>query len=396
MAALNWNDVVELTRAQVKQSKLLLLEDIGYTGTSWQPFSQAALLVEMTSEADVQNSRIAVFLKNAFMPDTATGETHTRTAKSFYNIDRNDAESAQHLVTLACSATAGPHTINVGDLVVSHEQSGRTLRLVAGNGVTFPTVLASGGTVTLLFEAEVAGADANFADALSAEDVTLALVTTLAGVTITSHVLEQEGVDEEDDPRLREREQLQWAMLTEGEDIDESIKGRCMSASDAIRFVVVDSTNPRGAGTFDVYIAGLDATSSDNDVALAQAKLRSRYFGQDSIVQVKKAPEAAVDLAGPVYFSGAYTAGDLQTVVEPALTAYLRGIPLGGLDFSPGPKNVIPVNDIESVIREAVETLTGKPSTVQLTTPSADLAIANFARPVRGSWNLAYTPISST
>jgi hypothetical protein len=396
-ASLNWADVIEITRAQAKQSKLLLLEDIGFTGTSWQPFAQAPLLVEMSAEVDVNNSKIAVFLKNAFMPDTATGEAHTRTARSFYNIERNEATEARHLVTLSCATGEGPHSLNAGDVVLSHATSQQTFRLVEGNSVTFPDVLSSGTPKTYMFEAEVAGSAANVAN--SSAEVSLQLVTTLAGVTITSHSLYSAGVDEEDELRLRDREQLQWALLTQFELIDDAVKALALAASSSIVHVAVDSSNPRGAGTFDVYIAGLDATASDDDVGKAQIAIERRAFGRTDAIpasKVKKSPTVEVEIAGSVYFNGEVSQVPAVTAaVEDALREFIRGTPSGGFDYTPGPRGIIRKNDLESVVREAVKTLTGRPCTVELTTPTGDIGVPLYGRPIFITPVLSYQAVTS-
>jgi hypothetical protein len=388
-----WSDIAEVSESQSEQRLLEMLDDSGFTATSFQEGSIVSTLIKMQAEAEARLSKISVLLKNAFQSATATGEALTRTSSGFFKNTRADAVASQHLATLSCLASAGPHTINLGDVVIFHAD-GHTYRNVEGNSIVYPVVLASGGTQTLLFESQVAGAQANIGNAVSVDQVTLALDTTLAGVSITAHSLFLAGVDEESDDRLDERNTSKWALLSGFEIIDEAVEALCLAASSSIIATSVDSTNPRGAGTFDVYIAGLDATASDTDVALAQALVRRYVFGMDATVQVKKAPELGVDIVGTAYYSGNFTQAEVQTAVEAALLAYVRRVPLGGFDFSPGPQDIIPINDIESVIRTTIETLTLKSSTVVLTTPAANIPVPARARARLNTPGIVYQAIN--
>jgi uncharacterized phage protein gp47/JayE len=391
MADLLWSDISEVTREQAKQDLLVLLEDVGYPATSWQDFSLAALAVEIGAEIQAQGSRTTVAYKNAFQAETATGEALTRTSRGFYDNTRNGAQKTQLLVTLACDAAEGPHTLNLGEMVFSHEQ-GATYRNNTAGETVYPFSLNSGATHTFLADAEVAGAKANIANALTPDLVKLSLVTTLAGVTITAYEIETAGYDEEDDRRLRARDQLKWTLITKGDGIDDTYAALTLEASPTIVHVSVDSTNPRGAGTFDVYIAGLDATASADDVGKAQALLRKHVFGGDATVKAKASPTVDVVISGVVYHSGNYAAADVQAVVEAALLDFIRSTPSGGWDFSPGPSGIIALNDLEAVIK-GVRIGDALPvKTVKLTTPIADLPIPQFGRPIFVQPTLTYQP----
>lgn len=358
------------------------------------------MLVEMVAERDARLSKIDVFLKKAFQSRTATGEALSRTSSGFYDNTRAEAAPSQHLVTLAAAGGAGPHSIDLGELVVVHSD-GHTYRNIEGNSIVYPVTLAGDGIntpKTLLFEAEVDGAQSNIGNALTSATVTLALDTTLAGVTITAHTLYQAGVDEESDARLDQRNTSKWAVLAEGELIDAAVEQLALRASASIIHVKVDSSNPRGAGTFDVYIAGLDATASDDDVAAAQVAIENRFFGRGAspaACLVRPSPTVNVDLVGTVYYTGTASQASVKAAVDAALLAFIRSVPSGGFDFSPGPSGVIRKNDLESVIRTAVEALTGRPATVELSTPSGDLGLPLYGRPIFVEPALTYQAITA-
>jgi hypothetical protein len=262
---------------------------------------------------------------------------------------------------------------------------------VDGNSVVYPYVLASGGSNTFLFEAETAGAQANIASDPTNTGVstTFTLVTTLAGVTITSHSLYRSGVDQESDERLLERDQLKWAgELGTLELFDDRVKALALNATSAVTTVGVDSTNPRGQGTFDVYVAELDSTASAEDISQVQLAIDLRTMGRNNSPKtciVYGAPEVDVDIEGVIYFTGS-DAATILTAVEAALLAFIRAAPCGGYSFVPGAQHVIAREDLSAIMRDATFDAGATKATVVLSTPASDIPVASFGKVVRGSW----------
>lgn len=389
MAILNWEDVEEISVDEAKRLIIDRLQLAGFKATSWQRFSIPLTLVEIGALLWHEASKNAVFFKGLVFNSTSQGEGLTRLSASHYDNEREGATNATRLVTLSCASGEGPHTIDVGEVVIS-DDDGITFRNVEGNSITYPVVLASGGTQTLLFEAEEAGTGGNVPD-----DTVTTLVTTLAGVTITSDTLDTEGVDEEDDDRLRERNQTKWALLTGHEVIDDAVKAIVLNASASIASVKVHSDNPRGAGTFDIYISGTEQTSSQDDVDAAQEAINPYVFG-DSTALVIAAEEVELDLIGNVYFVPSVGESAARQAVEDALEEYLLAIPLGGVDYSPGPSGVVPLNDIEATIKGAEASGERCVRTVTLSVPSSNFPVGNFRKVVRGDWSaLTFTPTNA-
>lgn len=390
MSSLLWSQVVEVSRDKARTDILAMLDSVGFTASSWQEGSPQLGCVEVGAFVWSEVSKIGVFLKSLALNETSVGEALTRLSKSHYANTRNVPISAQRRITLTCVATEGPHPIDVGDVVVSDDEE-HTFRLVEGLGVVFPATIPSGGSITVLCEAEVAGDDHN----VPAGTVTT-LVTTFAGVTVTSDTIEREGVDEESDPRLRSRNSSKWALLTRFELIRDAIEAMALAADPSVAQVGIDDQNPRGAGTWDMYIAQATSTASSSVVAAVQTFVNRYVLGNNGRALVKAAPEAVLDLVGTVYYDGKFAEADVRDAVEEvALTAYLATIPLGGFDFSPGPAFVVPKNDVEAEIRAATINGVRPVKTVQLTTPAADLAVGSFGKVVRGSWSLTYVAINN-
>lgn len=386
MSDLLYGDIVEISQDDAEQAVLDDLDSVGFSATSWQPFSIARLTVSLSGEIKAELSKVAVVYKKAFNISTAAeagDEAVEATASGFYNVTKNKAQAAQYYVTFTVDATAGPYTINVGDLVISGPTSD-TYRLVdIISPSPFPLVMTGGGTYTLGFEAEVAGARANIANAISSDQVRMQLVTTLAGVSIAWYTLQRSGVDDESSDRIVERCQLQWSLLTGKNLIDDAVKALCLAASATIIDAAVDSTNPRGVDTYDVYLSGLDSTASDSDVAAAQAVL-TRYEFNKSAALVKKAPVVTLNVAGTIYYSG-IDAASLRAAVDAALLEFVRSIPPGGQKFDPYITGVVRLDLLEGAIKGALVNGVAYVRTVTLTDPAAEPTIGAFAKVILGT-----------
>ncbi len=392
MASLNWADVVEMTHDEAKQSCLDFLDSVGFTATSWQEGEPALALVELVAEVYVFGSKLAVFLKTFALNSTSSGEALTKFSDSHYDNQRAGAVAAQRRVSLACAAGSGPHSIGLGALVIA-SPDGPTYRNIADGVTVYPVVLASGGTLSnLVFEAEVAGSGSN----KSAGTATI-LVTTLAGVTVTSDSIERSGSDEETDAVLKVRNKTKWALLTRFEIIDDAVVNIALDSTLSVTSVYVESSNPRGAGTFDVYMAEDLVTASAGDIALAQTALDLVVFGSIATPKtclVFAAPVVLLGITGTVYYQGSYSVVEMQAATQAALEEFVRTIPLGGFDYYPGPSNVVPKNDVETAIKDV--TIGGQTvkKTVVLSFPAGDLSVSAHGKVTLGTIALTYTAVT--
>lgn len=395
MASLNWADLTEITHDQAKQQLLAYLVTLGFQTTSWQPGAPEQFGLEVGAEIEARLSKYAVFLRDMALNETAEGEALTRLSASRFGNTRVAALETQRSITLACAAGSGPYVINLGDLVLT-DADGHTFRNVAGLSVVYPANLPTSGSLTLLVEAEIAGAQANVAN-----DTVTMLVTTLAGVTVTDDTLYRAGQDEESDARLKARNSSKIATRSL-EPIADTIENLVLEAAPTVYQIGLNDENPRGAGTFDVYLAGELATATASEVAAVQAALDLRVMGDTSGIPstrpgyAQAAPTLALNLVGTVYYNPAYSAADVQTGVEAALLAFLKTIPLGGFDFTPALDDVVPKNDVEAAIKGAtVNGQSGAVRTVTLSTPAGDVSPGVFEKLIQGTWTLTYTPTSS-
>jgi hypothetical protein len=388
MPVLNWADVVEVTHDEAKQSLLELLDSVGFTGTSWQEGELSLADVELSAEVWAQLSLIAVFIKKLGLNATATGESLTRFSDSHYDNQRDGATTAQRRITLACASGAGPHIIDIGDVVLAHAD-GDTYRNIDDGVTVYPATIPSGGSLAgLVFEAEVAGISAN-----KAPNSVTQLVTTLAGVTVASDAIEVDGSAQETDAVLRTRNTTKWALLTEYELIADACVNIALEATENVTGVHVDDQNPRGAGTFDVYLADQLTTASGADVIAAQAAFDARVFGSTATPKtclVFAASTTSLNPVATIYYKGSYEDADLEAAALVALEEFVKPIPLGGFDFYPGPSNVVPINDIEAALKAF--TMAGQAVEKTIVMTGGDVSVPLHNKVILGTPVLTFTP----
>jgi len=95
----------------------------------------------------------------------------------------------------------------------------------------------------------------------------------------------------------------------------------------------VDASNPSGAGTINVYVAGATGDVASNIVANVDATMQSNR-ALNSIVLTRSATERECVLTGTVYVDEGYSSATVQTDVEDALDEYFAAIDIGGDDMS--------------------------------------------------------------
>src|SRR5690606_5508813 len=153
--------------------------------------------------------------------------------------------------------------------------TGRTFRNTTGG------TLNAGGTLTLQWEATLAGSQHNVGNG----QVTT-LVTSRAGVSISNPDsgsgtwFTTLGQDEESDADLRIRNSTKWATLSlEWVEAAYVYAARTLGA----RKVKIDATNPRGPGSVDVYLAGDFAVYGTEQMEAFQAGFAERTFQTETV-----------------------------------------------------------------------------------------------------------------
>lgn len=317
-----------------------LLVAAGFPVTAWQDESAARAFLELQAQAGAQQSiPVAALAKMGFL-STAEADFLTAKAKSDYDLDRNAAVFTIVNVSLINASTTA-YVKGAREIIVQ-SRTGRNFFNIVGATVT------ANATTVVSFISELPGAASN----VPSQDFTL--VTPLAGVIARfGGTFTTAGADAEGDPQLRERASSQWATLRI-EKIDAGILNLVRTAAPSVFGVALNTENPRGAGTLDVYLAASNATAGVADVAAVQAALNPALFGTGTAEVAGlaiAAPTQVVNLAMTAYVRG-LTVADATSALAAAWTAFLLTVPVGGFDLSPGPSNVILPGQITDFIGE--------------------------------------------
>ena len=376
------------TRAEWLTSILSLLNQLGFTATSWQEGSiQRTIIETVAGVASDINAMVAALSYLMFVRD-ASGEALTQLALSNYQVTRTTSGSTRGYVRLTGGASGPPHTVAASELVVSN--GSKTYRNLA----TF-TVNAS-SYVDVLVEAEEPG------DASNVGNSTITtIMTPLAGVTCSNPAygttgtwITVPGVNEESDAALRERCYDRWSTLAAVEAISDRYEYVSRTELPNCR-VKVDSSNPDGPGTIRIYLAQDDGVASGAEATAVNNAIAAECFGGPDAPTTPyhttiAATAAAVAITGTVFYDASLTdSATCQTAVEAAVSAYINAAPIGGYSYGSGADNII---DRDGII-DAIRNVTGVKK-VTLSSPSGDTAVAAYAVATAGTFTVTYTAAS--
>ena len=382
--SLSYSDIVAVSVSDARAELLGYLDDIGFEATSWQEGSVPLAMVEIGALVYSKGTEVGAAIKTFFFNSTATGDSLTLFSDSHYDNQRVSAVAAQYSIKLTSSAAAPPHTFDIGDVVVSDGQYNYTN--VADGTTVYPYTLATGGNVTLLFEAEIPGEDSSVAAASIDQ-----LISSYAGVSLSDQARVTIGTNEESDSVLRRRNTTKWPTLNLTEPISEAIENVALNSDDTITRATVDDSNPRGPGTFDTYVATNTGGASVPAVSAAQAAIEVKVFGGSSTAQVYSATAVSMNIVGTVYYTPGINAGDVQAAVEERVDTWLGELPIGGQDVATGLTGVVSLNELEHQIRSTQVAGADAVRGVTLTNPTTDFTVGPFEVAVVGVYNITYT-----
>jgi|SRR5688572_11167023 len=358
-----------LTRDSVRELILELLTDAEFPVEAWQDEGAARMVVEVGAALGAQQSDPIATLAKMLFVATSIDDFLDALLQSNYQETRNPAVASVFPVNL----------INAGG--VNHVKAAFEAVFRAANGQTFSNLAgftASGGTSTeISVRCDLPGAAGN----IPAQ--TLEITTPMAGVTAEfGGSFTTVGADAEANPQYRERATTKWATLR-AESIKAALTNRIRTAVPGIFSVGFDDENPRGPGTVDVYLAGENATAGGADVIAAQVVLDAQTFGQAAgvtspLVKAIAAPTVTQDVAATVYVQGIDEV-EATTTLDTLWRAFLKTIPIGGFDLSPGPTHTIELSQIDAALK-----FDGRIS-LSLTTPAAAVAVPVNTKVLEGA-----------
>lgn len=401
---LGFDQVVAVTVDEARDELLEILEDVGFPASSWQvnsiPWGLATIGALIWSKA----TEYAVELKESGFSETAKGTALTLLSKSHYENTRRKAAAEVHLVTLTCAAGEGPHTIDVGGFSAKNVNGFVFTNIVdaisQGGALypkSYPVNLPSGGSIQILLAAETEG-EAAFTEPGELSTI----VTTLSGVTITANERLINGRDLESNESLRKRNSLKWSLLSFGL-MDDTVEALAREAAPSLDRIFIKSTNPRGPGTFDVYITGTQGNVGTEEKKAAYIAIHRRIMHDpddrpvtdklldpmdQTALLLADAHTKDLDFVADVYLRPGFNwARDVLPAIETKLEAWRRTIPLGGFSY-PDPGKVVAINEIEHVIRNTKLGTLEPLLAVKLTTPTDDVRVADYTHMTRGTWTL--------
>lgn len=296
--------LVPPNEAQVTTTLLAALTSVGFPVTSWPAGGAGRTLVQSFARVLADGLGLVSNVARGGLLDLAPGtdpgspgDWLTLFAASHYGLPRRAAAFGTAKVRLTVASGAGPYTITPGQLWATSAQG----RRYNSANTTNVTALAGPSTVDIDLRAENAGAAYNLA--LGA---VLTLETPLPGVTAatiessggsgTAMVIA--GTDQERDAALRARCRSRWATigLQKTAPAYDALARQVPSVGDPLVSLVtrtkIDDTNPRGAGTVDVWIAGESGPLSAPEAAAVRDYLLARKSVTADLQVLNAAPVA--------------------------------------------------------------------------------------------------------
>jgi phage-related baseplate assembly protein len=305
---------------QCLETSLDVLEDFGFTARSWQSGSVHLTLLRLGCRAFAKATEYIASLTELAHFTLATGTAKTALAKNHFDYTRVAAGKTQGYILHTCSSSAGPYTISTGQLVVSDDNFGFTYRNTTGG------TLNTSGTLTLTYEAEVAGADRNVA----VNSITT-MVTPLAGVTVINSAnpwITVQGLDEQTDASLEQAAIAKWGTLNQIAMPSDGYKFLALSVEGVAR-VFVDDHNPRGQNTINIFLAGATGTAGGTSVTETQALVDTKKaISSDPVVFA--AAEVTVTVSGTIFADPSQGYASNDAAFLDALESYVNSLDIGG------------------------------------------------------------------
>jgi phage-related baseplate assembly protein len=370
-----------VTADEALQTILDNLEALGFNTTSWQSGSVQRTFVQMFALVYADWTTYVDFISRfAFNEDSSAGAL-TEFSDSHYDNQRIVNVNTVGNYTFSGAAIGPPHVIAASDMVVA-DANGVTFRNTTGG--TIP----QSGTLVVTIQAEVAGTGGNVAN-----NTIDTIQTPLAGVTgnnppiapATTWITTQ-GLDEEADAVLQARNTSKWATLSLA-DPAEAYENMALTADTDITRVLVVDTNPRGAGTLDVYIARATGAAVGADVTTVQAYIDDRR-PVTADPEVIAAAAAAQAFTATIYVTAALNNAAKQAEIEAALATFINGIDIGGKVLPGGTQGYMLFSELNQAVSEVVGV-----ENITWTTPTADVAIVATQIMTVGAVTFTYTDI---
>lgn len=352
--ALNLNDLLNPpTEDELLEQFLGVLAAAGFPITAWQTGGVARTLAKLGAKGLASVAALVSAIAAGGFNSTAATEWLTLLAREVYENDRRAAGFAVGTFTLELSSgLAGPYTIIAAQLWLTY--NGRRYRNTSGGTLTYPDPL------TLAWQAESPGAAYNL------PDNTLALLTPLAGASVTASLTTTPGTDIEDDASLRGRNAGKWGSVGPGAN-DDGYAVWAREGSLAVSRVLVLENTP-DPGKVRVVVASSQGALEAGELADVQAYLDPRRPLCILAVAAVNATEQTITLTGTVRIFTGQSATEVNARITDAVAALFAAQAIG---------STVRLSDLFAT----VEAVAGVES-VLFTTPASDVVLGATSVPV--------------
>lgn len=324
--------VTPVTEDEALETALGILTDLGFNATTWQTGAAQLTVLRLICRLYSRWTTTLTAITNGGFTTLASTNFLRLLALHFYDIEYIQAQPTIGQITLTSSAAAPVYTFAAGDIIIADVESGEE-----GNSFTNTEggTLNPGSSLSLEFQADVAGTDGNLAP-----DADLFLWTSFVGVTATNPALIPDsntwittpGTADESDARLLDRCIAKWARLTYG-NTEGAYRGWALEALPALERVTV----ARAAGDGTVTIIGattLGALTGDQITEIEDyINGVTDGIGRRPINDIVEVVSATV-VTTPAITVTAYVLSDnfdtAPDAIETALLDYFGSIPIGG------------------------------------------------------------------
>jgi len=385
-----------VTRDEALDTLVQVLQGFGFESTSWQSGSVQRTLLEMAAEVWSQVSGTVASIATGGFNILATGEALTQFSDSVYDNQRILASPTRGQMVLTETDGAGPYVFAVGDVVSVESSTGTTFRNTTGG------TLNPSSTLTLEFAAEVGGSSGNISP-----NATLALQTTIAGVTVTNPAIVPTstwitvyGFDQESDARLRVRNSNKWPSQSQARPQDAlvflALEAKASNGlTTGITKAFVNASNPQGPGSVDIYVANDATTATAQQVADVDVYMQARR-STSSLLRTFAAPTSPLTVRGTVYITAGSDANVIGAGVQAAVSSLITVLPIEGVGYAPGSTGLA-FSELVGAITSVAGVLN-----VSLTLPTGDISLGGtffllvLAQDVwnaSGTGTLTFTPI---
>lgn len=371
-----------ISRAEALERAIELLQSLGFDTTGWQDGRIQKSMITLFATWLADSSEVDRIIANGGYNEYAEGYLLELFSYSRFRNVKVPARATSGLCSLISVAPTS-YALAAGALLASTAE-GVEFQLAEAVTVAAGTV-ASPVTTFARFTARVKGAAGNVGTGKITN-----LLTPLAGVTITNSGnpwYDVSGRDLETDASLRLRNASKFSRLSV--ELIASAYENIAREAGASK-VKVHASNPRGAGTIDVYCSGESAQLSNSELAAIQAVFSTHAFqtaaswpaASDDRVAVKKPPSYWLAISGVLYHDPGVSSAVIKARAVTALQDFLKATPLGGWDYTPGPANVIMYSDLIDVLKNVEGVYT-----VALTTPAGNVSVGTLDLILQGDWS---------